>query len=268
LPVVLQNRSAGIIKNFHQELMAMKLFVLRALSLSLAIAALSANVASADIVAAWDFNDGRFPGGVNNFGPSPAAPTSSSANATIGGLTRGSGVGTTGTGGANAWGGNAWDGNASAAAAVAASDFATFSVTANAGFTMSMTSIDAYNVRRSASGPSTGQWQYSTDGTNFFDIGGPITWGAVTTSVGNPQTLIDLSGIGALQNLAAGATATFRVVNWNATGGTGTWYLNQNGVAASNDFVVQGNFSAIPEPSTAGLIGMVLVAGTLFRRRR
>ena len=49
---------------------------------------------------------------------------------------------------------------------------------------MSLSDIAAYNVRRSASGPSTGLWQYKVGSGFYVDIGTPITWGAVTTATG------------------------------------------------------------------------------------
>jgi len=147
------------------------------------------------VISQWSLNNttngGLTPGGTNIFGPSPFAATSSDSNVTVGGLTRGSGVGTTGaTGAASGWGGAAWNGNANLAAAVTANDFVTFTVKANSGFELSLTDIAAYNVRRSSSGPTTGQWQYSTDGSSFTDIGSAITWGGVTTNAGNPQALL------------------------------------------------------------------------------
>lgn len=229
--------------------------------------------AQSAVISQWSLNNttngGLLPGGSNNFGPSPFAATSSDSNVTVGGLTRGSGVGTTGTGAAGGWGGVAWDGNASLAAAVTANDFVTFTVKANAGFELSLTDIAAYNVRRSGTGPTTGQWQYSTDGSSFTDIGSAITWGGVTTGAGNPQALIDLSGITALQSVPDTTTVTFRVVNWNASGSGGTWYFNGAGSTATEQFLTVNGTVAVPEPSTLGLAGAgVALAGLRGLKRR
>lgn len=239
-------------------------------SITLAVTAFSALAAvtqssSAAVLAGWDFDP--LAGGLNNFGASPLSATTAAANLTVGGLTRGSGVGTTGTGAANAWGGNDFIiATPTEAAAITANEFATVGITASTGFTVSYDNIAAYNIRRSATGPSTGQWQYQLGSGSFVDIGTDITWGGTTTAVGNTQPLINLTGISALQNVAAGTAVTFRAVTWGATSTGGTWYLNDPVGAAGNDFVINGTVTAVPEPSSALLGGLGLLA--LLRRRR
>lgn len=187
-------------------------------------------------IGGWDFN------GLSAYGASPLTPSTTAANVTIAGWSRGSGVTTSGTAAANAWGGTGWDGTAMLADAVTRGDFASFSVTVGSGYSLSIDSFSAYNIRRTSTAATTGQWQYSLNGTSFSDIGSAITWGATTTSAGNAQSAINLSGISALQNVAAGTTVTFRVVNYGATGSTGAWYLNN--FQTGNDFSLLGSLSA------------------------
>lgn len=162
-------------------------------------------------------------------------------------------------------------GQASFDAAVTAGSTASFSVAANAGFSISLSSVSAYNVRRSSSGPTTGQWQYRVGGGEFVNIGAPITWGTVTTGTGNPQTAIDLTSIVALQSVTPGAVVEFRIVNYGASG-TGTWYLNSLS-AVGADFVLVGAVnSASPDaptissftPSSGALGATVTITGTNF----
>jgi len=184
-------------------------------------------------IVGWDFANGSYPGGSGNFGASPAAANTVAANVTSTGLTR-SGLGTTGTAAASTWGGTA--------TALGSTGSASFTVKANDLFTLSLTQISAYNVRRSPSGPTTGQWAYSLNGVDFVNIESAITWGSVTSgSGGNPQVAITLSGITALQNIPATTTVTFKVT-LTGSSGTGTWYLNN--FQTGNDFVVTGTVAA------------------------
>jgi hypothetical protein len=178
--------------------------------------------------------------------------------------TWGAGVAGSNSPGAGAWGANNWSGPSDLQGAVTAGNYVSFSVTADTGYSLSFSSIDPYNVRRSSSGPSTGQWQYSIDGTNFVNIGSAISWGNNTTSSGNSQSAINLSGIANLQNIAGGTTVTFRVVNWGASGDTGTWYFNSNNAASNPNLVFKGtaaiaenNTSVITAPTTAS-VGRVM----------
>jgi hypothetical protein len=226
--------------------------------------------ARADLVAAWDFNP--LPGGSGNFGPSPYAATANDAHVATGGLTGGFDILGTGTGAATAWGSNNWSISAnSEALAISANDFATFTVSAAPDYTLSLSDIPAYNIRRSGTGPSTGIWQYKIDGGSFVDIGVPITWGSVTTASGNPQSAISLSGISALQNVPGGTTVTFRVVNWGASSTSGTWYLNDPQKTSANDLVVNGTVAAapVPEPGTLALfgVGLAVTMVTVARRK-
>jgi len=207
----------------------------------------------ADIITAWDVSP--LTGGAGLWGASPLAATQSDPNAAIVGLTRNWTPSPTGAAAAHAWGGNAFDITATTeAAAIASNDFANFSMTAADGYTLSLSDIPAYNIRRSATGPNTGIWQYKVDGGSFTDIGTPITWGSVTTSAGNAQSAISLSGISDLQNVAAGTTVTLRCVPWGATNVGGTWYINDPINTTANDFVVNGSLTAVPEPSTLALL--------------
>jgi len=194
------------------------------------------NAQGTDTLATWELTG--IPTTTPAWGASPLPAQFVSSAVSTPGWTRGpgvlftaAGVATTGTPATNGWGGNGWDTLAGAgdlASTIARGDFVSISFTVASGATVSFTSIPAYNVRRSSSGPATGQWQYSIGAAGtFVNIGNPITWGTVFTGAGNPQSAIDLSTIAALQNLAGGTTVTFRVVNMGATSSGGTWYLNQ-----------------------------------------
>ncbi len=223
------------------------------------IVASAISSANAGAIAAWDFSG--IAGAVGYFGPSPMAAASTDANVTVGGLTRGSGIATTATGASYAWGGHDFQ-NASASAAIAGNDYATFSVTANSGYELAISGFSAYNIRHSGTGPNTGLWQYSLNGVDFTDIGTSFSYGAVTTSAGNTMAAVDLSGISALQHVAAGSTVTFRIASWGGSGASGTWYLNDPSKTTAADFTVNGTTSAVPEPSVCivlALAGLCLI---------
>ncbi len=193
------------------------------------------NIEFSAVLAAWEVL------GVGGFGPSPFDAATTSPSVTVGGLTRGGGLTTSGGGSNDSWGADGWESGLpteSQANSIATGKFVTFTMTPNFGINLSLTVIEPYNIRRSGTGPTTGIWQYSINGTDFFDIGTPINWGAVITAAGNDQAAIDLSGIADLQNLTSTTTVTFRIVNWGASGAGGTWYINNiNG----NDLIVRGN---------------------------
>jgi hypothetical protein len=193
-------------------------------------------------IAEWAPNSTNAPGGAGNFGPSPFTATTSDVNLTIGGLTRGAGyvIPASGAGAASAWGGTDLM-STDIASAITEGDYATFTITANSGYKVSISGIDAYNVRRSATGPTSGQWQYQIGSGAFNNIGSIISWGTTTTSTGNEQAPINLSSITALQNIPAGTTVTFRILGFGATGTGGTWYLvNGNTSATSKTLTVKG----------------------------
>ncbi|MFM7183571.1 MAG: autotransporter-associated beta strand repeat-containing protein, partial [Planctomycetota bacterium] len=210
------------------------------------------NPVRADVLAGWDFS--TLTGGTGNWGPSPFAPTTTAANLTAVGLTRGPAVsqppsGTSATAAARAWGGNTWWGGTAAPdsldAAITRGAYITFGLTAAEGYTLSFSDVAPYNVRRSNSGPSLGQWQFQLGSGSFANIGTSIPWGTNTAgNPGNPQSTISLSSISALQNVPSGTPVTFRIVNYNtgtAGGAGGTWYLNEPTITAGvNDFIING----------------------------
>jgi hypothetical protein len=221
-------------------------------TLLILFALISTTLLNAQLVVGWDMN------GLSAYGASPFAPSNTAAGVTIGGLTRGAGVTTVNTAAANAWGGNGFDGATTEAGAITNNNFVTFTITPNVGSTLSLSNIAAYNIRRSGTGPATGQWQYRINAGAFSNIGTPITWGGTTSATGNLQAAITLSSIPALQNVAGGTTITFRVVTWSspAAGSTGTWYFNNFTAAASGlDLAVNGTISttSVPTVSTTAI---------------
>ncbi len=186
------------------------------------------------VLASWDVS------AQTNFGASPLAGASA-ANITVGGLTRGSGVTTTPTAATRAWGGNGFT-SSSSAAAVTANDFATFTVTPNPGYTVSFTSVSKFDYRRSATGPPNGVLQYQIGSGAFADA---ATMTYATGNSGNSLAAINLAGIGVLQSVAPGTTVTFRIVNYGASSGTGTWYLYDVATSTAADFAVSGTVSPV-----------------------
>ncbi|MGS0748317.1 T9SS type A sorting domain-containing protein [Halpernia sp. GG3] len=207
----------------------------------IAIAMFSFATMAQTTIAEWAPNSTNTPGGAGNYGPSPFTPTTADVNLTVGGLTRGSGILTaTGTGAVSAWGGTDYL-SADPASAITANDFDTFTISANSNYKVSISGINKYNVRRSSNGPTSAQWQYQVGSGSFINIGSTITLGSITSSAGNEQAAIDLSGISDLQNIAAGTTVTFRVLIWGASATTGTGYLiNGNSAATSKTLAFVG----------------------------
>jgi hypothetical protein len=212
------------------------------------------------ILAGWDFS--ALTGGANNFGASPLAPNTNAPNLAITGLARGGGVGTTGTAAARGWGGNTFN-SSSEAAAVSANEFATFSFTADNGFTVSFSSVSPFCYRHSSTGPASGELQYQLGNGPFTDIAA-LSY-ASSSSSGAALAAVDLSGIAALQNVPAGTNITFRIINWGGTSTGGTWYLFDTTNSTALDFAVQGALTATTTPVTnTAPVFTAPIAGTNF----
>ena len=203
----------------------------------------SAGGGNAITLVGWDVNG--LSGGTSNYGPSPLSPTTNAPNlTTVVGLTRGSGVGTGGTGAGRAWGGNGFTGSDETAANTA-SEFATFTVRAQAGFKVSFASIGRFDYRRSPTGPANGVLQYQIGSGVFADITS-LSYPSNTSS-GGSLSPINLTGISALQNVGSGTNVTFRIINYGG-GSSGTWYVFDVANSTAPDFVVQGNVSTTNAP--------------------
>lgn len=193
----------------------------------------------------WDVNG--LTGGANNYGPSPLPPTTNAVGVTAVGLTRGSGVGTNNTGAGRAWGGNNWI-DASSTAAITNNRFATFALTAHAGYKVSFAAVSKFDYRRSSTGPTNGLLQYQIGSGGFNDLAS-ISY-PTNTSTGGALSPIDLSGIADLQNVGAGTNVTFRIVNWGGTSSNGTWYVFDVANSTALDFEVRGTVSPEVVPLT------------------
>ena len=176
------------------------------------------------VIAGWDVS------AQTNWGESPMLPTQFLTNfVQVEGLQRSPAVGKSGTAAARAWGGTGWSNSAT---------FAYFAVTPAAGYRMSVTNIDVFDYRRSSTGPSSGQLQYSTNGTNFVAIS-ELNYPSTTTG-GGAIGAINLGGVVGLQNVTPGTTVTFRIVNTN--GALGTWYIYDRLNSPSLDLAISGSF--------------------------
>jgi subtilase family serine protease len=188
------------------------------------------NPATGGTILAWDV------AGLTNFGPQGyGAGTVASGVTNSTGLTRGPGVSTTSTAASNAWGGNGWA--STSAAGISGGQYVTFGMTVAAGHTLSLSSIDLY-YRHSGTGPPNGLWQYQLNGGTWVTIADITNEFPSTSSSGAAMAELNLSGVGGLQNVAAGTTVTIRLVPYGATSSGGTWYIFDT---TGNDLVVNGS---------------------------
>lgn len=166
------------------------------------------------------------------FGATPWAPVTMNANLTISntGLIRGSSILTSGTPAGGCWGGGGGGWGTTDPGSVY------FSFTANAGYKVSLSSISSA-LRRSSSGPTTCNVEYSLNGGAYVNVGAwTVSSTSGTTGTANST---NLASITALQNVAAGTVIKFRISfpgspagNWYLTGATNSLKLNGTVVVA------------------------------------
>jgi hypothetical protein len=194
------------------------------------------------VLAGWDTS------GSTTYGASPQPPTTNAPNVAVVGLTRGSGLATAGTPAARTWGGNGWS-QTMAAVGISGHQYVTFSLTVTNGGALTISSITRFDYKRSSNGPANGLLQYQVGDGAFVDI----TNFNFTSTSGASLGPIDLSGISALQNIAAGTTVTFRLVGYNATSTGGNWYIFDLANSTALDFSVSGAIAS-PVIGTAPVI--------------
>ncbi|MGA1531153.1 MAG: autotransporter-associated beta strand repeat-containing protein, partial [Kiritimatiellia bacterium] len=195
-----------------------------------------------EIAVAWDVRPEI--GGAGFYGNSPLAATIYATNSlTYTGLTRGSGVGQAGTAAARAWGGTGWDAQ-SLAAAEAAHDYVTFQVQSVSNLAISYYQVRVFDYRRDGNGPTSGMFQFSTDGVNFTNV---VALNYTSSDVdGASISTIGLGAIPALQNVPESVSVTFRIVNYGASSADAAWYIYDTNASNSNDLKVLATFCETP----------------------
>jgi hypothetical protein len=116
-----------------------------------------------------------------------------------------------------------------------------------------MDPILTFATRGTSTGFDSGIWSWSTDGVTFNAVAGNTATRVTTFDLAT----IDLTGVSGLTNASS---VTFRYTLSGATSTAGNNRIDNFQINASTA-------SAVPEPGTAGLIGLVFV-GIACRRRR
>lgn len=210
-------------------------------------------------------------------------------------LTRGSGVVATNL--TSGYSANDWaTTTASRANAIATDEFFQFGFTVEPGGSVSLEQLDVALRRSATAGPMNFEWQYSLDGfttpgttiavtgspyyasgafTYFGRSSGtvappPANFAYMTTDTagqadGNLMPPLDLTGISALQSMAAGTSVAFRLYGWGTGGGA-----TSNTVALGRTVGPRLSGVAVPEPAGGLLVvgGASLVGILAYRRRR
>ena len=224
-----------------------KIGIIKKLS-SLGVAAVFVLMASASawgqLLVGYDFT--------GSSAPATFAPTTTAANVAGSNVTRGAGA-------AASAGGNSFrtTGFQNNGISTANTDYFQFAITATAPNRLSLSSLNAGLAGTATFVAMPGvsqQFAYSLNGTTFTLIGSP------QSIVGTPATItVDLTGVAALQNVAAGTTVTFRYYasGQTATGGYG-FFSSASGV----------NGLAINGTAVAPTAGEVSISGRVSAPQR
>lgn len=214
--------------------------------LSFILVALFANVGWGQI-AAWDFT------GVGFTTLTTYAATTFNANlvSTSGANNITRGAGASWSSGSNSFRTQGFQNNG---ISTANTDYFQITLTAATGYKFSLSTIDAKFGGTGtfyASPGVTSQFAYSLDGLNFTLIGFPVQSTSLT------MTQIDLSGISALQNVAAGTTVTLRYYASGQTT-TGGWGFQSAASAGTNGLAIGGTVTS----TTSGTSTVTAGAGS------
>jgi hypothetical protein len=168
-------------------------------------------------------------------------------------LTRGPGL--TATAAGNSFSASGWN----------AGEYFSFGFTVDSGFFVELANLEI-GTRSSSTGPGTMGLFSSVDnfGTAITTISQASGGNFVNSSIdltalgqlsGTVEFRLAMIGTGAANGGTVAGTGTFRVTNYFAGGDQGSFRFN-------------GSVSAVPEPTSAGLLALTGVAGLAFRRRR
>ncbi|WP_199118605.1 T9SS type A sorting domain-containing protein [Pedobacter sp. ASV28] len=121
-----------------------------------------------------------------------------------------------------------------------------FEVEPKTGYMSSIHSIDV-KLRKNSTGATYYKWAYSTDGTNFTEIGDYNIPFTDNNTDGVIQSSIHVGGLAPLQNLSYPQKATFRLVFWGASSSAGGFAIGRYPTADNTpSLVIGGEVKPIP----------------------
>ncbi len=191
--------------------------------------------------------------GYNTINSTSVTPAVVGSNVSGVDLTRGGGVSATGGGTYNSRG---WHDSTDQASAKSNGDYLEFGISVDTGFLLSNLSAGFFGDR-SASGPSSIEVFYSTDG---FATESSVL---AATDVGINGSIRDTTAVGD----ALTGTVLFRIYGYGATSSSGTFDLEKTKYDGTYGLAINGDVVAVPEPSSAALLGLGGLALILRRRR-
>jgi hypothetical protein len=159
---------------------------------------------------------------------------------------------------ADTFGGSGFN-STSLAAAIASNQYLGITITPQADYAISLSSI--FFTTGVSSATTSFHGELLSSATGFAPGNSLHTYSFSTTTP--PSQSITLSGISALQNIVG--PIEFRIYGWRDTAGTTTFRIRN---LSGNDLVINGSITAVPEPATyAVLLGALVLLVAVGRRR-
>ncbi len=194
-------------------------------------------VSNAQILSSWNVRQQV------GYGFDPMSATTNDASVSTGGLNKAQGVTADGIAADRGWGGTGFNYSTSLDA-INNNAFITIPLLVRDGYIVSLSSINPFDYRRDATGPTNALVQYKIGTTGAYNN---ITTVSLSSSATNGASAgpISLAGIFSLQNLPRGTVVTFRIVPYGATAANGAFYIYDRGDNDDADFAIVGGIADV-----------------------